>query len=186
MPLTVVLWTVVAGLLFWTVGAYNRLVRLRAKVNSAFAVLAVELSRQVALVCDSLPGPEATQPAPPDGDRSLWASLHGAAAQCAASLAMARTRPLEAEGIAALSAAHEVLSVQWEWAEREDSHDLAGPRLPDTVTTQWALIVIQAQVAIDQFDQAVERYNNAIAQFPAALLAGLFGFKAGRGIRSHA
>jgi LemA protein len=38
-------------------------------------------------------------------------------------------------------------------------------------------------VAIDRFDRAVSRYNEGIAQFPAALLAWLFGFKPGRSVR---
>jgi LemA protein len=31
----------------------------------------------------------------------------------------------------------------------------------------------------------VGRYNDAIAQFPAALLAWLFGFQPGRGLRAR-
>ena len=38
----------------------------------------------------------------------------------------------------------------------------------------------QARAATEVFNQAVGRYNDAIAQFPALLLASLFGFKPGR------
>lgn len=184
MPSSVVLWSVAAVLLFWGVGAYNRLMRLRAEANIAFAALEAELSKQVALVHECLPPPEPTQPAPLDGEpTSFWAGLHGAAAQFAASLAAARSRPLDPEGIAALSAAQDVLTMAWERAERDDAHDLAGPRLPETLTARRAQIVIQTHAAVDQFDQAVSRYNDAIAQFPAVLLAWLFGFKPGRGVR---
>ncbi|HSW17347.1 MAG TPA: LemA family protein, partial [Ramlibacter sp.] len=171
-----------AILLFWTVGAYNRLMRLRADANAAFAVLDAEFSKQVDLVRNQLPPPEATQPAPLDGEVSFWSGLHGAAAQFAASLAAVRNRPLEPEGIAALSAAQDVLTMAWERAERDDAHDLAGPRLPDTVTARRAQLGQQTHAAADQFNQAVARYNAAIAQFPAVLLAWLFGFKAGRHI----
>lgn len=184
MPSSVVLWSIAAVLLFWGVGAYNRLMRLRAEANIAFAALEAELSKQVALVHECLPPPEPTQPAPLDGEpTSFWAGLHGAAAQFAASLAAARSRPLDPEGIAALSAAQDVLAMAWERAERDDAHDLAGPRLPETLTTRRAQIVIQTHAATDQFDQAVNRYNDAITQFPAVLLAWLFGFKPGRGVR---
>jgi len=184
MPSSVVLWSIAAVLLFWGVGAYNRLMRLRAEANIAFAALEAELSKQVALVHECLPPPEPTQPAPLDEEpTSFWAGLHGAAAQFAASLAAARSRPLDPEGIAALSAAQDVLAMAWERAERDDAHDLAGPRLPETLTTRRAQIVIQTHAATDQFDQAVSRYNDAIAQFPAVLLAWLFGFKPGRGVR---
>jgi LemA protein len=185
MPSSVVLWSVAAVLLFWGVGAYNRLMRLRAEANAAFATLEAELAKQVELVRECLPPPEPTQPAPLDGGEpsSFWAGLHGAAGQFAASLAAARSRPLDPENIAALGAAQDVLAMAWERAERDDAHDLAGPRLPDTVTSRRAQIVMQTQGATDHFDQAVARYNDAIAQFPAVLLALLFGFKPGRGVR---
>jgi LemA protein len=183
MPSTIVVGAVAAVLLFWAVGAYIRLMRLRAEAKTAFARLEAELSKQVALVRECLPPPEATQPAALEAS-SFWSALHGAAAQFAASLAAARTRPLEPEGIAALSAAQDVLAMAWERAERDDAHDLAGPRLPETVTLRRAQVALQTHAAIDQFDRAVGRYNEAIAQFPAVLLAWLFGFKPGRSVRT--
>ncbi len=186
MPSSVVLWSVAAVLLFWAVGAYNRLMRLRSEANTAFAALEVELAKQIELVRECLPLPEMTQPAPLDDDNSFWAGLHGAATQFAASLAAARKQPLYGDGVAALSAAQDVLATAWERAERDDAHDLAGPRLPETLTTRRAQIVAQTLVATDQFDQAVSRYNDAITQFPAVLLAWLFGFKPGRGVRAAA
>jgi LemA protein len=182
MTSSVVLWTLAAVALFWTVGAYNRLMRLRADANTAFVALEGEFAKQIDLVRNHLPGPEATQPASLDGEGSFWSGLHGAAAQFAASLAAARARPLEPDGIAALSAAQDVLVMAWERAERDDAHDLAGPRLPDTVTLRRAQLGLQAHAAVDQFNAAVLRYNEAIAQFPAVLLAWLFGFKPGRGL----
>ena len=182
MPTSIVFWSLAAVVLFWIVGAYNRLMLLRADANAAFAALESELSRQVDLVRNQLPGPEATQPASLDGEGSFWAGLHGAAAQFAASLAAARNRPLEPAGIAALSAAQDVLAMAWARAERDDAHDLAGPRLPDTVTSRRAQLALQTHVATEQFNQAVVRYNRAIGQFPAMLLAWLFGFKPGRGV----
>ena len=177
-----VFWTVGAVLLFWAVGAYNRLMRLRADAHAAFAGIEAELSRQIDLVRKQLPPPDATQPAPLEPEGSFWGGLHAAAAQCAASLAAARTRPLEPRGIAALNAAQEVLAMAWERAEREDAHDLAGPRLPDTVLARRAQLLLQTHSAIEQFNGAVVRYNAAIAQFPAVLLAWLFGFKPGLGV----
>ena len=73
----------------------------------------------------------------------------------------------------------------WERAERDDAHDLAGPRLPDDRHARRAQLAQQTQAATEQFNQAVIRYNEAIAQFPAVLLAWLFGFKPGRGLRTR-
>jgi LemA protein len=174
-------WTIAAVLLFWAVGAYNRLMRLRADANAAFASVDAELARQVALVSEHLPPPEPTQPAPLDGPPvSFWDALHAAATQLAATLAAARGKPLDGDNIAALSAAQEVLHMAWERAERDDAHDLAGPRLPDTVLLRRAQLLLQAHAATESFNAAVARYNEAIAQFPAILLAWLFGFQPAR------
>jgi len=185
MQSTIVLWSVAAVLLFWAMGAYNRLMRLRAEANGAFAALEGEFVKQVALVRECLPAPEATQPAPLGNEPAFWLGLHAAATQFAASLAAARARPLDADGIAALSAARDVLAMAWERAERDDAHDLAGPRLPETLTARRAQIVMQTHAAMEHFDGAVLRYNRAIAQFPAVLLAWLFGFKPGRQMRAQ-
>lgn len=181
MTSTVVFWALAAVLLFWGIGAYNRLMRLRAEAKAAFALLDAELTRHVELVRTGLPQVDA-QAGGVEGDHSIWAGLLGAAEQFAASLAVARHRPLNAEGIAALSAARDVLAMAWERAERSDAHDLAGARLPDTVLARRSQILAQANAAADQFNRAVARYNAAIAQFPAVLLASFFGFRAGRGI----
>jgi LemA protein len=178
---SVVTWSIAAVLLFWAVGAYNRLVRLRAEANTAFASVEGELARQVELVRGQLPPPEPTQPAPLDVEPvSFWAALHAAASQLATSLAAARSKPLDPDNIAALNSAQAVLATAWERAERDDAHDLAGPRLPDTVLLKRRQHMLQAHAATEAFNGAVTRYNDAIAQFPALLLAWLFGFKRAR------
>jgi LemA protein len=177
------LWAIAAVLLFWTVGAYNRLVRLRAEANAAFASVETELTRQVELVNSQLPPPEPTQPAPLEGEPlSFWSGLHAAAGQLSATLASARGKPLDPRGIEALSTAQEVLGMAWERAARDDAHDLAGPRLPDTVLLRRAQLLLQTHAATESFNAAVARYNAAITQFPALMLAWLFGFRPGRAL----
>jgi LemA protein len=178
-------WIVAALVVFWMVGAYNRLVRLRSDANAAFAALDNELTRQVQLVHACIP-PDEDQPASQfSGGSAFWGGLQGAGAQLAASLASAKARPLDPERIAALGAAQEVLAMAWDRAERDDAHDLAGPRLPDDFSGERQQMVRMAQAATEQFNLAVGRYNDAIAQFPALLLAWLFGFHAARGLRSR-
>ena len=181
-PNPILAWSLAAVLLFWVVGAYNRLMRLRADIKTAFSALETALTQQVELVRKQLPAPEVTQPAPLESDGSFWGGLHGAAAQCAASLATARHRPLEPQRIEALSAARDVLAMAWDRAAREDAHDLAGPRLPDTVLARHTHLALQTDSAVALFNLAVSRYNDGIAQFPAVLLAWLFGFRPGLGI----
>lgn len=185
MPSSLFSWIAAAVLLFWAVGAYNRLVRLRSEANTAFASLEADLARQVQLVRELLPD---------DGDHpasvfdglggSFWGGLQGAAAQLEASLGAARQKPLEPDRIAALAAAQKVLATAWDRAEREDANDLAGARLPETLVATRAHLTAQCVAGAERFTQAVQRYNHGIAQFPAVLLAWLFGFKPGRGLEA--
>ncbi len=177
-------WIAAAVLLFWMVGAYNRLVRLRSEANQAFAALEAELSRQVNLVRECVPPEEEQAPSQFTGGSAFWGGLQGAAAQLQASLNAARNRPLDPDRIAALGAAQEVLSMAWDRAERDDAHDLAGPRLPEDFSGERQQLIRMTHAATEHFDQAVSRYNEAIAQFPAVLLARLFGFQPGRGLRA--
>lgn len=176
-------WILGAIFVFWMVGAYNRLVRLRSEANLAFAALETELARQVQLVHACLPPEEEQAQSQFTGGSAFWGGLQGAASQLAASLAAAKSRPLDPERIAALGAAHEVLGMAWDRAERDDAHDLAGPRLPEDFSSERAQLVRMTQAATEHFNEAVEQYNEAIAQFPAVLLAWLFGFHPGRGLR---
>jgi LemA protein len=183
MPSSLITWVSAAVLLFWTVGAYNRLVRRRGDANAAFAALDAELSRQVQLVMELLPEGEDHPASLFDGaEASFWGGLQGAAAQLEAALASARHRPLEPDRIAALASAQSVLAMAWDRAERDDAQDLAGPRLPETLTATRAQLTAQCIASAERFSQAVARYNASISQFPAVLLAWLFGFKPGRGI----
>jgi LemA protein len=73
----------------------------------------------------------------------------------------------------------------WDRAERDDAHDLAGPRLPENFSSERQQLVRMAQAATEQFNQAVTLYNQAIAQFPAVMLAWVFGFHPARGLRAR-
>lgn len=178
-------WVVAAVALFWAVGAYNRLVRLRSEAKVAFAALESELQKQVQLVLACIPPEEDQAPSQFTGGSAFWGGLQGAAAQLTASLSAARSKPLDPERIAALGAAQEVLSTAWDRAERDDAHDLAGPRLPENFSGERQQLVRMAQAATENFNQAVIRYNEGIGQFPALLLAWIFGFEPARGLRAR-
>ena len=185
MESSLLIWVIAAILVFWALGAYNRLMRLRSGANAAFAALEAQLTKQVQLVHACLPEDASQAPSQFDGGSVFWGGLQGAAAQLAATLASARIKPLDAERIAALGAAQEVLATAWERAVRDDAHDLAGSRLPDNLSIERAHRVSMTETATEQFNQAVARYNEAIAQFPALVLAWLFGFHPGRGLRAR-
>ncbi len=173
MTSSILAWSVVALLVFWAVGAYNRLVRLRSEVNASFSELQSQLQKQAELV-------QSMGPAGPDDEPAFLLQIRSASAQLLACLEAGRPKPLDHEHVAALASAGTVLARAWERAEREDVHDLAGPQLPAELTEHRARIARETEVATAQFDAAVARYNAAIAQFPAVLLAWVFSFKPGR------
>ncbi|TFY97236.1 LemA family protein [Ramlibacter rhizophilus] len=182
MTRTLLGWMAVAVLVFWSVGAYNRLVRLRADARTAFSAVDAHWQQELGLI-DSLLSPDEPMPDslfPGEGRPSFWDGLRGAGLQLSAALAASRVRPLEPARIEALAAAVGVMRLAWERVEREDAHDLAGPRLPDTLAASRMQLAVQGQAAIDQFNEAVRRYNHAVAQFPAAVLAWIFGFRPAR------
>lgn len=166
-----------AVLIFWAVGAYNRLVRLRSQSLQAFGALDAQLRRHLGLAQTAAQAAfvqgkaqEAASPA---------AGLDAAASQCLASLAAARAKPLDADAMAALAAARGVLDMAW----RRFTHErdgLAEAALPERLQHEWEHVVLQVLAAAQEFNQSVQQYNDAVQQFPALLLAWLFGFRAAR------
>lgn len=161
--------------MFWAIGAYNRLVRLRAEVVKAFSVLDNVLSVQPALIQASIPMP-GLPPTGADPTALLWEHLGAAGAQYAGALANARAQPLDPRTIAALSTAQDVLDGVWRSAALQAS-DSAPVALPDGVQMRLARLADQAVVPGTLFDASVQTYNAAIRQFPALFLALVWGFK---------
>ena len=175
-------WGLVAVLLFWAVGAYNRLVRLRGKVLRIFATLATQFERYGHWMAAH--APEGISPkdavAPPEVDLRLadmWAGLGGAAAQFEASLAVARAKPLDVAAIAALIAARLVLAMAWQRLSDEALALARAGEQPDVLRIQWEQITAQTQSTDKALALAVGTYNHAVRQFPAVLVAWVFGFR---------
>ena len=114
MPTSPVFWGLCALMLFWAVGAYNRLVRLRSAVVQAFGGLDAHLVRLMALLAECGAAHEAAHPAAQGAVGQACAALQAAATQFGASLAVARARPLQSDAAGALAAGREVLAAAWQ------------------------------------------------------------------------
>ena len=197
--------------MFWALGAYNRLMRLRSAVVQTFGSFDAHMVRWLALLGEFAAAQEVRVPATPAASVPEMAALRGAATQLSASLAVARARPLQPEAVAALIAARDVLLACWHKGmqalaahqaeeEGEDAQKIekAGKAAEDAGSAcegaqppvqrleqwraRWDDHVQQADQAARVFNSAVVHYNAAIAQFPASLLARVFGFKAARSL----
>jgi LemA protein len=166
-------WLLLGVLVFWAVGAYNRLVRLRSAALLAFGALDAQWLRHAELLPVALPTPVSGGPAeePVTPEHVASAALVAASIQLMASLAVARSRPLERDAIAALAAARSVWDMAWA--------QVLGQAEVDRVSAQqrWELWATQAGAAQSQFNSAITQHNLAVNQFPAVVLARLFGFR---------
>ena len=183
---SVVVWLAVALCLFWALGAYNRLIRLRSQGIVAFATLEGLCQQHLLLVRANCPaGDQAVaslEPGhAPDATLVAWAALEAAAEQFRASLKVAHAQPLNAPVMRALATALQTLALSWSRL-RDLPPDLAGPALPAAFQSQWEHVALQVENARTEFNRRVLNYNEAIGQFPALLLAWLFGFKAAQPI----
>jgi LemA protein len=167
---SVTFWALWAVMLFWAVGAYQRLVRMRAQAITAFASLDAQFGQYVALVKDNF-SKAGSDSAPP-----AQAGLVGAALQFESSMKVALAHPTDAMAMRALQTAHETLRTSWVRV-RNEPPDLAGDLLPEALQQQWEHISLNAGDARAEFNRRVQEYNAAIQQFPARLLARLFRFR---------
>ena len=168
---SVVLWVAIAVLLFWAMGAYNRLVRCRSQGIVSFAVLEDLFHQNLQLVQTHAPDAQAAQDC-----LTAWAAQVAAAEQFKASLRVAHAQPLHAPAMKALRTAHGTLSESWARVRGLPSY-LVEPAWLQTLQSQWEQLAVKTELARTDFNRVVANYNEAIGQFPALLLAWLFGFK---------
>jgi LemA protein len=162
-------WAVAALLVFWAVGAYNRLVRLRGTIVRLFAPVDEQFRQRHALLLTLL---DALAPLLTNAGPRIEA-LRAACGQVEAACTHARVRPGAAGAITSLRLADEILAE-------------ARARLPVQSAPGSELAGLNAQLQANdatlafarrQFDDAVIEYNRAIRQVPTVLLVGLFGFR---------
>jgi len=165
---------VAAVLVFWMVGAYNRLVELRNAIGAAWQLVDDALKRRgdaiVPLVAE-LRGPLAAEHGALD-------ALLTAQAQVRAAADALGTKPVTAPRVGALVAAEAAMvSASSRVLALLDQHgDLRCE--PDVVPHATALREGGARLAFARqlFNEAGQAYDDALHQFPTRLLAGLFGF----------
>lgn len=176
-------WIAAALLLFWFVGAYNRLVRLRSSALQAYVTLDAALARQLEFV-------QARALAADDAvfGRGPIVQLHATALQLTTLLGATRQRPLDPERMAALATALHVMLAAWQrlFPDEVVSFDADGmlsrpvplggvvtdvSSAPGPGAIAWPEPSAAAEIARGQFNQAVRQYNAAVGQIPAVLVA---------------
>ena len=175
-PTEMLLLAAAAVLLFWVVGAYNRLVAQRTAIGQAWAK-----------VHDALQLRGAAVPALVSALREPMAAEHGALdalltthTEAARSASEMTARPVDSaralawvQAEAAVdAAASRVLALLEQHAELSRQEPLA------TLTATWHDAQARLPYARQAFNEAAADYNEAVAQFPTNLVAR--GFSLGR------
>jgi LemA protein len=173
MDISLLLWTVFALILFWCIGLYNRLMRLRARAIE----VQLALEKHV-LACADLVNTHLTTGAllgAADVDPE-WLDVLVAAQELDNMLRAPHSGRLDEAAIAPMSAGWNALQAAWQLAVDRQS-DLAGPVVPPDLALSWEAAVLKVRVVGGGYAQIVDRFNASIVEFPARLVAGLFGFK---------
>ncbi len=169
-------WVFLAVMLFWSVGAYNRLVRLRATIKQTFSSVEAHIRQRDALLAQWAEGLRA----PLTDDRHAVDAVVAACGQVMAACDHARAAPSGARSIASLRLAEEVLG---DARSRLTTELARKARLlpgidPAVQAEELAAVDGTLGFARHQFNDATQTYNDAVTQFPTWIVAGLFGFHA--------
>ncbi|NBX55002.1 MAG: hypothetical protein EBT70_08060 [Betaproteobacteria bacterium] len=167
-----------ALLVFWALGAYNRLVRLRAVIGQMVDVIDVHLTRYEELVelavtaAASAPFGWQSSIAPELG-AAHWTRLQTAARKTA--IAMAHWQDLLFSHSAARALRDSMLELSQAW-KALNHPDVYYITVAAEINAKWVELDVLIQPDIERYNQAVAAYNSAIEQFPALFLARLFSF----------
>lgn len=164
-----------AVLMFWAVGAYNRLMALRNDLTKAFAPVDAQVQRRHALLLQWADGLSAML----DHGTPLHDGVLSACGQLQAACDGLRARPGARGAASSLRLAEEALSaarvrLQAELPARQER--LSGLEI-EANTEQLAAADNTLAFARVQFNTATQTYNDAIRQIPTRLVASVFGFQ---------
>lgn len=163
-----------AMLVFWAVGAYNRLVRLKNTIANAFGQIDVQLKRRYDLIPNLV---EAARKYLAHEQTTLEAVI-AARNQARSASDKAASRPGKADAIVALAAAEQTLdsSLGRLFALAEAYPDLKADQTIQGLSEELTSTENKVGFARQAYNDAVLDYNNAQGQFPALLVARLFAF----------
>ena len=164
----------IAVLIFWSVGAYNRLVRLRNIIANAFGQIDVQLKRRYDLI------PNLVEAAKKyiSHERETLEAVTAARAQAQSASNAARSRPANAQAVTTLAVAEQALtsSLGGLFALNEAYPELKADQTIRDLSEELTSTENKVTFARQAFNDAVLDYNNAQGQFPAVLVAKLFSF----------
>jgi LemA protein len=173
-PMSLVFMVVLAILIFWAVGAYNRLVRLKNIIANSFGQIDVQLKRRYDLIPNLVEAAKKYL----QHERDTLEAVIAARNQARNASDAVRSRPANAEAVLALSAAEQTLdgSLGRLFAIAEAYPELKADDTIRELSEELTSTENKVTFARQAYNDAVLDYNNAQGQFPAVLIARLFSF----------
>jgi LemA protein len=165
---------VMAAGVFWSVGAYNRLVRLRNEIGNAYAQIDVQLKRRHDLIPNLV---EVARKYMAHEAQTLEV-VTAARNQATAALSLARGKSTVAGPIKSLGMAEGVLDHAMErlMAVMENYPELKADQTLRELSEELTSTENKVAFARQLFNDQVLAFNNAVQEFPTNLLSGLFSF----------
>jgi LemA protein len=167
-------WIVLAAAAVAVIVIYNRLVRLRNAIANAFAQIDVQLKRRYDLI------PNLVEIARKylQHERETLEAVTAARNQAYAAADAARRNPAGAQAMAALGAAEQHLggALGRLMAVAEAYPELKADRTMRELSEELTSTENRVGFSRQAYNDAVLDFNNGAAQFPANLIAGVFGF----------
>lgn len=171
---TLVMIAGLALLVCWAVGAYNRLVRLKNAIANAFGQIDVQLKRRYDLIPNLVEAAKKYL----QHERETLEAVINARNHARTASDVARSRPANAAAVLKLSAAEQALSgaLGGLFALAEAYPELKADQTVRELGEELTSTENKVGFARQGYNDAVLDYNNAQGQFPALLIARLFGF----------
>lgn len=172
---TLVSIAVLALLLFWAVGAHNRLIRLKNGIASAFSPIDVQLKRHHDLIAALVEAAKKHL----EQEQDLLQAVIAARDQALTASEAVRRRPASAQAVDLLTSAGQAL-------DGDLNNLFAAMRAYPGLKTDIVIRDLREEIADtynklnfarQAYNDAVRGYNHAQGQFPALLMAMLFGLK---------
>ncbi|GAB3541221.1 LemA family protein [Noviherbaspirillum agri] len=160
---------------FWAVGAYNRLVSLQNQYKNSFAQIDVQLKRRY----DLIPNLVETAKAYMKHEREALEAVIAARNQAVTANAKAAGDPSDAQAMHQLATAEGVLtsSLGKLFALSEAYPELKANQNMMQLTEELTSTENRIAFARQAYNDGVMQYNTSREQFPGSIIAGVFAFR---------
>jgi LemA protein len=166
---------IVALIVFWAIGMYNRLVNERNRVRNAFAQIDVQLTRRHDLIPNLVEAVKGYM----KHERETLDAVISARNAAVRDLDAAKSDPANANAIRQLGESEGVLSgaLGRLFALAEAYPDLKANQNMMQFQEELASTENKVAFARQAFNDAVMGYNNSVENFPNNIVAGMFKFE---------